>query len=326
MDADPRAVERSPRPAGWRIVASKELADHLLSVRLLVLLLLMGLAAVGIVYAATGRIREIAEDASGTPALFIRFFTAEGERLPSLLTIVGFLVPLLGIAFGFDAVSSERSQGTLARLVSQPIRRDDVVNGKFVAGLAVIAAVLLALALVVAGVGILRLGIVPSLEEVARLLAWFVLTLAYAGVWLGLATLLSVVLRRAATAALVGVAAWLVLTLFSNLLVGLVADVVAPLPREPTFEEALNHARWEQWLGRVSPQTLYEEATIVLLNPEVRTAGFLLPQQVDRAVPTPLPLDQSLLVVWPQAVTLVALVVAWFAAAYVAFMRQEVRA
>jgi len=325
MAAEAGALER-PRPAGWRIVALKELADHLLSVRLVVLLFLVVVSAIGIVYSATGEIRRVAEEATGTPALFIRFFTSAREGLPSLLSIVGFLVPLLGIAFGFDAVSSERAQGTLARLVSQPIRRDDVVNGKFAAGLVVIAAVLLSLALVVAGIGILRLGIVPSADEIGRLVAWWVLTVAYAGVWLGLATLLSVVLRRAATAALVSIAAWLVLTLFSGLLVGLAADAIAPLPDDPTVAEAVNHARWEQWLGRISPQTLYEEATVVLLNPEVRSAGFLLPQQVDRAVPNPLPLDQSLLVVWPQAVSLVALTIACFAAAYVAFMRQEVRA
>ena len=79
-------------------------------------------------------------------------------------------------------------------------------------------------------------------------------------------------------------------------------------------------------VARVSPQALYDEATTVLLNPEVRTAGLLLPAQVDRAIPTPLGLDQSLLAVWPQVVALVALTVVVFAVAYVAFMRQEIRA
>jgi ABC-2 type transport system permease protein len=315
-----------PRRAGWRVVAAKELADHLLSLRLSVLLVIVVLAALGAVYATSGEIRSAAEEASGTPALFLRLFTVPGERFPSLLDLLGFLVPLLGLSFGFDAVSSERAQRTLPRLVAQPIRRDDVVNGKFVASLTVIAAVVLALTLLVAGLGILRLGIVPSAEEVARIAAWYVLTVAYAGVWLGFATFLSVVLRRAATAALVSIGVWLVLTLFSSLLVGLVADVVAPLPGEPTTQEVLDRARWELWLGRISPEGIYDEATGVLLNPEVRTVGFLLPEQVDRAIPTPLALDQSLLTIWPQAVALIALVVLAFAASYVAFMRQEIRA
>jgi len=315
-----------PRRGGWRIVAAKELADHLLSLRLSVLLVIIALAALGAVYATSGEIRSAAEEASGTPALFLRLFTVPGERFPSLLDLLGFLVSLLGLSFGFDAVSSERAQRTLPRLVAQPIRRDDVVNGKFVAALAVIAAVLLALTLLVAGLGILRLGIVPSAEEVARIAAWYVLTVAYAGVWLGFATFLSVVLRRASTAALVSIGVWLVLTLFSSLLVGLVADVVAPLPDRPTTQEVLHRARWELWLGRISPEGIYDEATGVLLNPEVRSVGILLPEQVDRAIPTPLALDQSLLTIWPQAVALIALVVLAFAASYVAFMRQEIRA
>jgi ABC-2 type transport system permease protein len=37
-------------------------------------------------------------------------------------------------------------------------------------------------------------------------------------------------------------------------------------------------------------------------------------------------IEQSLLVIWPQVVALIALTVIAFAGAYIAFMRQEVRA
>jgi len=39
-----------------------------------------------------------------------------------------------------------------------------------------------------------------------------------------------------------------------------------------------------------------------------------------------LSIDQSLLLVWPEIVALIALTVLCFVAAYIAFMRQEVRA
>ena len=48
--------------------------------------------------------------------------------------------------------------------------------------------------------------------------------------------------------------------------------------------------------------------------------------QLSQQIPTQLSLDQSLLVAWPQIVILVALTIACFAGAYVAFLRQEVRA
>ena len=72
------------------------------------------------------------------------------------------LLPLVGIAFGFDAINGERAQGTLPRLLSQPIHRDDVVNGKFAAGLAVIGLVLVAMLALISGYGLFRLGIVPT--------------------------------------------------------------------------------------------------------------------------------------------------------------------
>jgi ABC-2 type transport system permease protein len=34
-------------------------------------------------------------------------------------------LPLLGIAFGFDAINNERAERTLPRLLPQPIWRDD---------------------------------------------------------------------------------------------------------------------------------------------------------------------------------------------------------
>ncbi|MGH9167823.1 MAG: ABC transporter permease [Acidimicrobiia bacterium] len=319
----------APR-AGWRLVAAKELADHLLSARFAVLLILLGLAVAGTVYAAATGIRDVAPEATGTPALFLRLFTVSpGERVPAFFGLVGFLAPLLGIAFGFDAVNSERSQGTLPRLLSQPIHRDDVVNGKFAAGLAVIALILGGITMLVAGLGMLRLGIVPTTSEVLRILAWLALAVVYVGFWLAFASLLSVVVERAATAALVAIAAWLVLTLFFGLLVGLVADGLAPVPEQATADEVIRNIQLQLNLARLSPATLYEEATIVLLNPEVRTltpAFLLLPEQIDRAVRGTLPLTQSLLLIWPQVVGLVALTILCFAAAYVSFMRQEVRA
>ena len=160
--------EKSLR-AGWRVIAAKEFSDHILSVRFLVLTVILGLAAAAAVYATAGAIRDIATDASGAPSLFLKLFTVSRGDIPSFTTFIAFLGPLLGIAFGFDAINGERSEGTLPRLLSQPIHRDDVINGKFVAGLSAIAIIFVAVALVVTAVGIFQLGILPEPEEIVRL-------------------------------------------------------------------------------------------------------------------------------------------------------------
>lgn len=320
------AVRR--RRAGWRAVARKELADHLRSVRFLLLVVLLSLSAIAAVVAAAGRLREVAPEVVGLPSVFLRLFTIQLADTPfSFVSFVAIIGPLLGIAFGFDAINSERAGRTLPRLVSQPIHRDDVVNGKFVAGLAAIAIVLSALTAIVAGIGILRLGVIPTVADAGRLVAWLVVSIVYVGVWLALAILLSVRLRRAATSAMAALAVWLVLTLFGGLIVSLIANVVAPVGPGATFDDVVRNVQVERALGRVSPGFLYEEAIGPLLAPEQRTlAAAISPLQAYRAIPGVLPLHQSLLLVWPQVVGLLAMLVVLFTAAYVSFLREEVRA
>lgn len=314
---------------GWVIIARKEFTDSLLSLRFTILMVLVGLTAVGVVQAATSSLRDAAPAASDAPAVLLRMLTVAPQDLPSFFSffgLVGFLAPLLAIAFGFDAVNGERSQGTLARLVSQPIHRDDVINGKFVAGLALIGSTLGLLTAIVVGLGIFRLGITPAPSEVLRLLTYLAVAVVYAGVWLAVAILASVVVRRTSTSALIAIAAWIVITIFWALLASLAADIIAPAEDDAPIEAALDNARTQQTIERVSPETLYEEASTALLLPEVRSLDVLTVEQLDRAVSSELDYLQSLLVVWPQTTALVALTVVLFTAAYVAFMRQEIRA
>ena len=310
---------------GWVAVASKELADHLYSGRFVVLLAVLGIATAASVFAASGGIRDVAPDAEGITALFLKLFTVTIDPVPfPLIVFVGLLAPLLGIMFGFDSVNGERSQGTLPRLLSQPLHRDEVILGKFVAGISVIAIMLTALVLFVAGVGIFRLGVTPTIPEVSRLVAWLVFAIVYVAFWQGLATLVSVRTTRAATSALIPVGVWLVLMLFGTFIFGAIADVVSP--DDGTQLGLYENAIAEHRLSQISPITLFQEGSTVLLDPEVRSTGMLTFEQIDRAIVSELGLAQSLGVVWPQMVALLAMTAAMFAVAYVSFMTQEVRA
>jgi ABC-2 type transport system permease protein len=318
--------------AGWRVIAAKELGDHLLSLRFIVLLVVLGPAAAIPLYFAADIIRGAAPQASGSPAIFLALFTIGSQdytflRVDSFVAIVA---PLLGLAFAFDAINGERSEGTLPRLLAQPIYRDDVINGKFVAGLSVIGIVLLAVVGIIAGYGIFRLGIVPESEEIVRLLAWIVVTFIYVGLWLAFGLLLSVLVRRAATSALIGFGLWFLVTIFGGLIVTLIATAVSPITGS-TIDEQIGQAQTQQFITRLLPGELYSEVAKVLLNPTSNPQADLpgslgQAQQAAQQIPTLLGFNQSLLLVMPQIVVLVALTVACFAAAYVAFMRQEVRA
>lgn len=308
---------------GVGTVALKEAADHMTSARMHLIMLLVLLTAIGAVYGAIGQIRDTtAEDAY----LFLKLFTVAREPLPSFAAFLGFLLPLVAIALGFDAINGEYNRRTMSRLLAQPIYRDAVLFGKFLGGLLVVAIALLTLWLLMTGLGILFLGLPPSGADIVRGVFWLAATLAYAGVWLALAIAFSTVIRSPATSALAALSVWLVLTVFWGMIAPLIAGVVSPLdPLDPMT--ILTQFEWQQAIARFSPQTLYGEVTGLLLDPAARSVGPLFYDQLEGAViGAPLPTLQSLLIVWPQISGLVAAMLILFTLAYVVFQRQEVRA
>jgi len=306
----------------WAVVL-KELADHLSSIRMQLLEGLIFLTAVGSAYAAAQELRAtVAED----PYLYLKLFTTARDPLPSFIAFLGFLIPLVAIALGFDAINGEHNRRTLSRVLAQPIYRDALLLGKFLAGLGTIAISLLALWLLVTGMGLLLLGVVPGAEEVARGLLFLLATIAYAGIWLALAMLFSVLFRQSATSALASIAVWLFFAVFWEIITGVVAAAVRPAYGLNPLDD-LAQAQVRLFLSRLSPNTLYAEVLLVLLKPEVRSLGPVFITQLEGALlGSPLPIGQSLLLAWPQLTGLLAAVLVLFAGGYVLFQRQEVRA
>ena len=306
---------------GLGVVFLKELNDHLTSIRMLVLQLLVLLVPlVSLAVAIYQLQRNTAED----PFLYLRVLTGSGL---SFVDLLGFLIPLMSIGLAFDAVNGEHNRRTLSRILAQPIYRDALLFGKFLAGLLTITISLITLWLLVIGFGLIRLGIPPSGEEIGRLLIFLLVTIAYAGVWLALAMLFSIFFRSTATAALVSLGIWLFLALLWPAMAQLLGEVISPsdirfamlgLPTPATLA-------WQEGLARISPGTLYGEAVVAMLNPDSQSMATLLAQFQGR-IASPLPFDQSILQAWPQMVGLIAGMILLYVIGYVAFQRQEVRA
>jgi ABC-2 type transport system permease protein len=309
---------------GLNVVFFRELFDHLTSARMLVLQFLVLLFGAAVVYFAAEQIRNTtAED----PFLFLRLFAPPGQTLLSFVLVTSILVPIMAIGLGFDSVNGEYNRRTMSRILAQPIYRDALLFGKFLAGLATLTICLVTLWLLVIGFGLIRLGIPPGAEEIGRLIMFLLITVAYAGVWLALSILLSVIFRSTATAALVALGLWLFLSLLWPALAQMLGEVISPsdirfaalgLPTPDTLA-------WQQGLSRLSPGTLYGEAVVAMLNPDAQSMTTLLAQFQGR-IASPLPLDQSIVQAWPQMVSLIAGMILLYVIGYVTFQRQEVRA
>jgi ABC-2 type transport system permease protein len=312
--------------SGLGVVMLKELSDHLTSIRMRVLEWLVVLIALAALY---GAIQQIKDTTAEDPFLFLRLFTTSRDPLPSFVSFLSFLVPLMAIGLGFDAVNGEHNRRTLSRILSQPIYRDALLFGKFLAGLVTLSISLITLWLLVVGLGLLLIGIPPGAEEIARSFVFLLVTIIYAGVWLALALLFSVVFRSAATAALITLGLWLLVTFIWPVLSGALAQII--VPPDPRYTalglQTPATAQLEQVLARFSPSTLYAETVVALLDPTTGALGPIYLSQLQGAVlGAPLPFGESVLIAWPQMVGMIATAIVLFVVGYVIFQRQEVRA
>lgn len=312
----------SPWKGLWAVIG-KEMSDHLTSARMRILEILIVLTAGGTGYTA---LQQIKTTNNNDQFLFLQLFTTAREPLPAFAGFLGFLVPLVAIALAFDSVNGEFNRRTISRVLSQPIYRDALLLGKFLGAFFTLALVLAAIWLLIFGIGLLGLGIPPSGQETARILIFLLLTIFYGGFWLALGLLFSTLFRQAATAALASIGVWLFFIAFWEILVSLIAQGLRPI-EFGVVEEIVARAKFEMMLSRISPNTLFAEATIGILNPKVRTLGLILPFELEGAIiGSTLPVEQSFLMIWPYLTGLIAITILLFSASYVSFQRKEIRA
>ena len=314
--------------SGLIAVFQKELADHLNSKRFIILLILFFLAAVLLTYFVTlPNIRGAAT--TGNQFIFLTLFTVSGDSPFNLLSFLYLFIPIVGIALGFDAVNSERTSGNLSRVLSQPLYRDSVINGKFLAGLATLSVLVVSMVVLVGGMGLRMIGVPPTAEEVLRLFAFIVVIIIYGAFWMSLAVLFSVFSKKIATSVLASIALWIFLFIFVAMIARLIAGAVAPVDQNSSLDLVVRNDEIYRTISRISPSTLYSETVQVLLVPVMGSASstlMLVSIYTGGMIPTPLPLGQSLLIIWPQLISLIALTAICFAASYIRFMREEVRA
>jgi ABC-2 type transport system permease protein len=180
------------------------------------------------------------------------------------------------------------------------------------------------LGFLVIGFGLVSIGIPPTVEEFVRILFFVILTIIYVAFWLNLSILFSIQFRQPATSALSAIAIWLFFTVFYAIIVNLITGAMASSAMAKGYEiVGLDELKMN--LSRIMPGFLFSEATMTLLMPSVRTLGPLTMEQLSGAVPGPLPLGQSVLLVWPHITGLIAATVTCFVLSYLSFMRKEIR-
>ncbi len=316
---------------GLYAVFKKELCDHFSSYRFVILFALIAMVSFISSYMAGIHMKENLEVLANTRFPFLMLFSATGA-LFSMVQFVAFFGPLIGLVLAFDSINRERADGTLIKLISQPIYRDAVINGKFLAGVATITIMLIAIVLVISGLGLVIVGIVPGIEEIWRLFVYLIISIFYISFWLAVSILFSISFKSIATSALASIALWIFLSFFVSLGANVVADSIAPVGRqkEPNPEMIIKNIRIREMVSLCSPMVLYSEATQTIIDPMRKTTRSVvlmgpMEELLSSRFQNPLPLGQSILVIFPHMTALVALTLICFAISYVIFMVQEIR-
>ena len=314
--------------AGTLTIAEKELKDQLGSKRFLILfgfmILLSGLAA----YQGVDFIKD------NTQATFLYIFSGTQMSF-SFIQIMVMFGPILGMAMGFDVVNKERTTGTLSVLLGQPIYRDSVINGKFLAGASTLAVLGLGTIAITVGLTIPMLGYGPMVSEALKIVTLAGLTLLYLIFWLSIGMLFSVIAKKTSTSMLASIATWMFFSIILSILANALANALVPMPSgnfmtpgqqgegfqmTDDFRQAMEkRINLMNMINRFSPTELYESTVTAILG--VRSGFGRMGQEFMRT----LTLGEALAANWANIAELGVGLIVCFAASYLLFLRTEIR-
>jgi ABC-2 type transport system permease protein len=313
---------------GTLTVAEKEMRDQVGSKRFLILfgfmILLSGLAA----YQGVDYIKN------NTEATFVYIFSGAVFSF-SFIQIMVMFGPILGMAFGFDAVNKERTTGTLSVLLGQPIYRDSVLNGKFLAGAAALTTLGLGTIAITVGLSIPMLGYGPTGVEILKITSLALITVLYLVFWLSLGMLFSVIAKKTSTSILASISTWMFFAIVLTILANAIAGVLLPLPGGFQFgggpggqgggpsqefrDVMIARNELTNSIQRISPTELYESTVSDILG--VTTGFGRFSQEFTRT----LSLGEALVANWANIAVIGVGLIVCFAASYMLFLRIEIR-
>jgi ABC-2 type transport system permease protein len=139
---------------------------------------------------------------------------------------------LLAVALGFDLITREKEEGSLKSLLSHPVYRDSVINGKTLGAISVLFAAMGAAFLITIAI-VLFFGVVPSLDDLLRIAGYFVMALVVCMAFFGLAMAASTIAKNSSMAVLYAIGIVVILIALSQFSSSIVSLIAGPAPDAP---------------------------------------------------------------------------------------------
>lgn len=302
-------------------VASREFSDLVKSKRFIVLIVIFGLVMTGAM--ATVYVQVIRTMPGIPETVMPRGFL--GMMTFMLSGTLSYFAPVIGVALGSDSISSEWERGTLKTILAQPVFRETIINGKFLAAASAVSLAILITSLASIGASTIIIGVTPTTEESLRMALFLVFSLLFTMMYYGISTFFSTVLKKTTQSVIVSVALWAVFTFVVPILASLIAITVAPPTLVPgqsgTEESMMRFTSIVESISSITPNYHFGKVGQYLLNPYATIGGLFTPQPAQEAVSV----TTSLMYAGPNILVLVVVTALAFICSYMAFTRQEVR-
>ena len=341
--------------SGWMTICRKELSDHLGSKRYLLLFALIVALSIASAYQGADYIKN------NPTSDFVDVFSGSQNSSFSFIYLMVIFGPIIGLALGFDAINRERTRGSLSVLLSQPIFRDSILNGKFIAGVAALSLLAVSTIGILTGVAIPILGFGPTGDEILRIGVFTAFTILYLSIWLALGLLFSVISKNTTTSILMSISTWLMFSIIITIAASFVANVVSPIemptgfqsvtiPANQTFSGGVGGGTFDfnqttrggtfldqtdlSDYRQASENNANIEAAVQKISPcylyedaatsllGIAQGGFGTSGNPFQGLET----SQSVSESWPQITVLAVIMIACFVSSYMLFLRQEIRA
>jgi len=349
-------------------VAKKEFSDHITSRRFIIILaLFLVISTVSIhegIELYNTRLEMYNEQLRQMTAGFEGLYPGQMPEKPSIMLVFLFMMgymtalgSILALAVGFDLVSKEKESRSLKSLLSHPVYRDEIINGKMLGGVGALGfAMALALALSLAM--LLVFSVVPTLDEFAAILIFGAASLGLLLAYFAIALTMSTVAKESGNALIYTLVIFAVVSTLLPAFGTMAADVFAGDPPEPPetvvpmptpaqssgggyvtaddpretdpawkdYEEArktyIEKRRLISDISSIlSPQTNYVMVSLAVTDPG--SSAMYTAYGAVQAEPGGL--ADALGRIWMNIAAIIVFPAAFFAATYVKFMRMDIR-
>ena len=228
---------------------------------------------------------------------------------------------ILALALGFDLVSKEKESRSLKTLLARPVYRDEIINGKALGGVALLALVV-GSALLLSTALLLVFSFVPSPDDLWMILTYAGVTLLFLVTFFSIALALSTLCRKSGSALLLAVVVFILLVFlapYTTAQVGMALMMEKPDPG--AYGGDTSSEGYQAEITAYAEQMKVIESAVNLLSPQMAVNTLI--NGISRS--SGATLEDTLGKIWSSIAALTIYPVVFFAIAYTRFLRMDIR-